>query len=237
MYCKGLYAGLTFAGSRTLVGFAKRHHLALLSSGRAIPATPRTSRDDPPAYFHLDLAYPNGDHVNLVISDRSGELYEAARLDTSLIGDHSELHVADRICFLLDGDKLSNVEKRTAYGRQFKQLIHALKDNGALSNAKTIEVLSTKFDVTSTVHGGESVAYLEWFERNLVSEFEAAGLSICCYRVCARPISNKEIGFVGLEALVARWCSIPNKVDVIPLVDEMHRQIDTLLDRAMKVNP
>ena len=47
---------MAFAGSRTLVGFGKRHHLALLNSGRTDPTTPRTSRDEPVAFFHLALS-------------------------------------------------------------------------------------------------------------------------------------------------------------------------------------
>ena len=56
MYCKGPFAGKEFVSSTTLVGFAKRHHLALLNSGRAHPTTPHTSRDEPVAFFHLALA-------------------------------------------------------------------------------------------------------------------------------------------------------------------------------------
>ena len=51
MYCKGPFAGKEFVSSTTLVGFAKRHHLALLNSGRAHPTTPHTSRDEPVAFF------------------------------------------------------------------------------------------------------------------------------------------------------------------------------------------
>ena len=137
-------------GVRTLVGFAKRHALALLNSGRTEPIIWRTSRDDPVAFFHLALARGCRDVVDLIISDRSGEAYGAARIDTDLIQKLPELQQADRACFLMDGAKIASNEQRPAYARQFKQMIHALHDNGALANVKAIEVLATKFDLTKT---------------------------------------------------------------------------------------
>src|SRR6202035_3933520 len=85
MFLKGPFAGMTFAGSATLVGFAKRHRLALLNSGRIVPTTPRTSRDDPPSFFHLALSKDGAAPVNLIIADRSGEAYGDARISTDLI--------------------------------------------------------------------------------------------------------------------------------------------------------
>jgi hypothetical protein len=53
--CRGPVGERDFVGSRTLVGFARRHHMALLNSKRKSPKTPRTSSDDPTAFFHLAL--------------------------------------------------------------------------------------------------------------------------------------------------------------------------------------
>ena len=58
--CKGPIGDRDFVGSRTLVGFARRHHLALLNSERKSPKTPRTSRNDPTAFFHLALRPKTG---------------------------------------------------------------------------------------------------------------------------------------------------------------------------------
>ena len=56
MSCKGPFANLTFAGSETLLEFAKLQAFAMLNSGRSSPTVPRTSRRDPLAFFHLALA-------------------------------------------------------------------------------------------------------------------------------------------------------------------------------------
>jgi hypothetical protein len=234
MYCKGRFAGLEFAGSRTLVGFAKRHHLALLNSGRTDPATPRTSRSDPVAFFHLALARRPGDVVDLIVSDRSGEAYGAARIDTDLIQRLPELQQAERVCFLLDGAKLASQEQRPAYARQFKQMIHAFHDNGALAHAKAVEVLATKFDLTKTRgNPGDHIKFLDSYESQISAEFREHGLGIACYRVCALPKTDETVGFVGLDDMIKRWTAPVPLPAVAPApIGDAPRQIDRLLART-----
>jgi hypothetical protein len=235
MYCKGPFAGLSFAGSKTLVGFAKRHHLALLNSGRTNPKTPRTSRDDPAAFFHLALARAEGNPVHLVISDRSGEAYGDARTDTSLIQNLPELRQAERACFVLDGAKLANKTKRPAYARHFKQMIHALHDNGALKNAKVIEVLSTKLDLTKRGNSQEQLKFLAEYEQQISDQFRGRGLDIACHRICALPKADHTVGFVGLDDMIRRWVAPPPLVDVSPIpIKDSPRQIDRLLAKMSR---
>jgi hypothetical protein len=230
MFLKGPYAGLKFAGSVTLVGFAKRHYLALLNSGRMDPTTPRTSRDDPPSFFHLALSKGGAAPVNLIIADRSGEAYGDARISTDLISDLPELRQADRVCFLLDGARLASKESRAAYARQFKQLIHALHDNGALANVGAVEVLATKFDdVNKRNDAVEQLKYLDDYETSLVAEFAERGLIIECFRICALPKKDRSIGFVGLEEAVGRWMASPVRPEIRPIpIADAQRQIDRL---------
>lgn len=230
MFLKGPYAGLTFAGSVTLVGFAKRHYLALLNSGRTDPTTPRTSRDDPPAFFHLALSKECGQLVNLIIADRSGEAYGDARISTELIGDLPELRQADRVCFLLDGARLASKESRGPYARQFKQLIHALHDNGALTNVSAVEVLATKLDhFNRSDDPKEQLKFLDEYEASLVAEFRDRGLTVECYRICALPKRDRSIGFLGLEEALKRWTAAPVRLDIRPLpAPNALRQFDRL---------
>jgi hypothetical protein len=61
-FCRGPIGGFLFVGSKTLVGFAKRYHLALLSSGLKDIKAPRTSRNDPLAdpAMHEMRPHPRG---------------------------------------------------------------------------------------------------------------------------------------------------------------------------------
>ena len=150
-----------------------------------------------------------------------------------LIEKLPELQQADRVCFLLDGAKLASKERRPAYARQFKQMIHALHDNGALAYAKHVEVLATKFDLTRTRGNTEDhIKFLGSYERQIIAEFKEHGLEITCHRVCALPKTDDTIGFLGLEDMVKRWTAAEPLPSVAPVpIRDAARQIDRLLAR------
>ncbi|SDF29931.1 hypothetical protein SAMN05216337_105055 [Bradyrhizobium brasilense] len=233
--CRGPVGDHDFVGSRTLLGFARRHHMALLNSDRKSPKTPRTSRDDPTAFLHLALRPRSGGTVSqLIVSDRSGEAYQAARQDTTLIEELRELRLADRACFVLNAAKLTNPERQAAYGRQFKQMIYALRDNGAFRDDVAIEVLATKIDTTRRPdRAAECAAILDEYEAQIVAEFGAAGIEFGFHRVCALPKTHLETGYLGLGETLARWTAPVHLPDVAqPAVKDASRQIDRLLAKV-----
>jgi hypothetical protein len=231
MFCKGPFADLTFAGSETLLGFAKLQAFAMLNSGRSSPTVPRTSRRDPLAFFHLALARSRRDIVDLVIADRSGETYADARTSTDLIGTLDEFRLADRVCFLLDGGRLASKDDRTAYTRNFRQMINALHDNGALARTKEVEILSTKLDITRRSEA-EDIGYLNDFQARAVSDFQKKGLVISSYEICALPKADRTVGIIGLDDMIRRWTEPAPLPDVAPRpVDDAPRQIDRLLSK------
>ncbi|QOF72502.1 hypothetical protein IG197_05335 [Aminobacter sp. SR38] len=233
-YCKGPFAGLTFVGSETLLAFARLQSFALVSSGRGSPTVPRTSRRDPLSFFHLALARGGGEVLDLAIADRSGETYTAARTSTDLISTLAELRHADRVCFLLDGARLASMDSRTAYTRHFRQMINALNDNGALATAQDVEILSTKFDITSTANlEDKNIEFLDEYQARLVSDFQRKGLAISSHHICALPKADRGVGFVGLDEMVRRWTAPtpPPMVAPQPLRDAT-RQFDRLLAKA-----
>lgn len=231
MYCKGPFADMTFAGSETLLGFAKLQAFAMLNSGRSSPDVPRTSRNDPLAFFHLALARSRSDVVDLVIADRSGETYGYARALTDLIRTFDEFRLADRVCFLLDGGRLTSKEERTAYTRKFRQMINALHDNGALSHAKGVEMLTTKLDITRSSEA-EDIGYLSDFQARVVSDFSNKGLIISSHEICALPKADRTVGIVGLDDLIRRWTEPAPLPNVAPRpIADAPRQIDRLLSK------
>jgi Double-GTPase 2 len=230
--CRGPVGDHEFVGSRTLVGFARRHHMALLNSDRKSPKTPRTSRDDPTAFLHLALRPRSGGAVSqLIVSDRSGEAYQAARQDTALVKELRELQLADRACFVLNAAKLTNPERHAAYSRQFKQMIYALRDNGAFREGVAIEVLATKIDATKRPDRvAECAAILDEYEARIVEEFRYAGIEFGFHRVCALPKTHLETGYFGVDETLARWTAPRPLPDVAqPAVKDASRQIDRLL--------
>jgi hypothetical protein len=232
--CRGPVGDHDFVGSRTLVGFARRHHMALLNSERKSPKTPRTSRNDPTAFFHLALRPRTGRGIaQLIVSDRSGEAYQAARQDTALVKEMREPQWADRACFVLNAAKLTNPERHAAYSRQFKQMIYALRDNGAFRDDIAVEVLATKIDTTKRPdRAPECAAMLDDYEAQVVEEFKSAGIEFGFHRVCALPKSHLKTGFLGLDETVARWTAPRPLPDIAqPAVRDASRQIDRLLTK------
>ena len=232
MFCKGPFADLTFAGSETLLAFAKLQAFAMLSSGRSSPTVPRTSRRDPVAFFHLALARTRGDVVDLVIADRSGETYAAARTSTDLIPTLDELRPG-RSGLLPARRRTARVEgRRTAYTRNFRQMINALHDNGALARAKAVEILSTKFDITRRSDDEETSRFLNDYQARIVSDFKTKGLDISSHQICALPKADRSVGIVGLDDMIRRWTAPEPLPDVTPRpIHGAPRQIDRLLSK------
>lgn len=232
-FCKGSFAGYSFESSRTLAGFARRHHLSLLKSGSEKPITPRTSIANGVGFYHLNLQADSVRSVHLIVADRSGEAFQAARIDTSLVEGLRELRLADRACFLLDADKLTDPGTRANYRREFKQTIWALLQNNAFSSKVVLEVLATKIDKLSRPGSEAKVAReeLREFEDGLIKEFGAEGYHISAFEICALPSANYKIGLVGVEELLARWLNPPSRTDICPLrPDRSARAIDRLVE-------
>ncbi|WP_292647118.1 hypothetical protein [Mesorhizobium sp.] len=216
LFCKGPVGGLEFVGSQTLCSFAERNHLAMMRPDRTAPTTPRTSIADAVGYFHLKVR--NGETVSdVIISDRSGETFEAARVDTSLMDRLTELALADRVCFLLDAARLTNIATRHGYRRIFKQTIRALVDNDVIPKTAVIEVLVTKIDRVSREREGRDLsAEMAEYEAELIREFGDSGYTFNVHRICALPRAAVKIGFLGMEELVGRWASTPADADIAP---------------------
>jgi hypothetical protein len=215
-FCKGPFAGCSFRSSRTLTAFARRLHKALVRSDLALPETDRTSRHDGVGFLHLTVIGPSGQQC-LLIADRSGEDFQAARRDTSLIAELWEIPMANRICFILDAGKIANVGTRTGYKRRFKQQIWALLNNGAISENAVLEIVTTKLDKLAPKPSPEPVLdLLVEFENEVVEEFSAVGQKIVVRRVCAMPRSNFDVGRIGLQELFQGWLNPRPLKDLMP---------------------
>ncbi|MBN4097048.1 hypothetical protein [Methylobacterium sp. OT2] len=231
-FCRGPFAGYSFRSSRTLTAFARRLHKVLVRSDLALPDTDRTSRQDGVGFLHLTVVDPTGPR-SLLIADRSGEDFQAARSDTSLIAALWELPLADRICFILDAGKLANPETRAGYKRRFKQQIWALLNNGAVSENAALEIVTTKLDKLAPKPSPEPVLdELAKFESEILEELAAVGRTLGIRRICAMPRSNFEVGRIGLQELFQGWL-MPRPPKVItpePAVSPA-RWVDRMLSR------
>ena len=232
LFCDGPVGRFTFAGSRTLLAFAERRHLALQKSQRKRPSAPRTSRADPVLFFHLNVVDEAGESFNILISDRSGEAFDDARKNTQLLSKLVELPMADIVCFLLDAGKLTNIETRAGYKRKFRETIRALVDNTAIPAEAQIEILITKLDKLQRKGvDAKALEELARYEADLKAEFAPKTQSFEIHQVCALPRANLATGVVGLAEMIDRWCRPHAAVDAVPEpVSDAARYLDRLVE-------
>ena len=215
-FLKGNFAGLGFAGSRTLVALERRAHHSRVDSGRDTPETARTSHLEGLRYFHLAVA-PAGQPENrtdLLLSDRSGEVYRSARDNSRLVETLLEIPQADRIVLLLDGGRVANPVERNGAIQSVRQTLRVLLDNSALCLSSVVQVVTTKMDlIAASSQKREIDAALGAFYDRMSVDFAPRLKSLSFHSIAARdPTSGFAPGH-GLDKLMENWTT-PSSVSV-----------------------
>jgi len=234
-FLKGRYEDLLFGGSRTLVGFEERSHESRTASGRVLPDTAHTSHGEGLRFFHLGIApaaEDSGPQLELMMSDRAGETYAAARDKPPLSRDLIELVKADRVAILLDGKRVVAPETRGSATQGVRKLLRALIDGGALTKHSNVQVILTKEDlVLKADKAAEIQQRIADFFDLLKRDFEDALGSLTFWRVAARDPDGESDS--GLAPLLRNWLTpTPTHVPRTPLSGPRSGEFDRLLDRA-----
>lgn len=145
----GPYHNWSFGGSKTLFALEERCHLSRVACGQSKPETLRTSIDSGLQFIHLAISGKKTGLVNLLLSERSGELYKTAVEKEGGCQDLYEIKRADSILFLVDGKKLSDNGERHASRTNLMMTIRALLHESILYKAHHIGIVLTKFDLIS----------------------------------------------------------------------------------------
>ncbi len=217
-----LSSKLSFAGSETIVDFEIRCHDTRLASKQLVPKTARTERSSALAYLHLRLADDSagGTVRDLLFADRSGEFFKDAINDTQLCDEIKELHRADAIALLVDGEDLADNQKRHGALANALSLIQVLVDQQKLSATHNLDVIVSKADALASAPESESKsakAARQHFERSISDRFGAQIGSIEFWEVAACPKSGTLGTGHGVPPLVRRWVvrKKPNQIEVV----------------------
>lgn len=143
---KGPVAGVSFAGSSTLIGFEKVCHDVRAASRRNTPHMERTSSGADAIFFHLDLRPANGDLVALFIGDRSGEDYLAAADNLSHADEFFEMRRADVVTLLVNGEHLASSEYRHEAKAVTQHVVDALVEATSFRRGCRLAIVLTKQD-------------------------------------------------------------------------------------------
>jgi hypothetical protein len=236
-FLRGPFAGLIFAGSRTLMAFEQRSHYSRVESGGVRPDTQRTSLAEGLGFFHIALVRSDPPHTrtDLMISDRSGEVYKEARSNSAIIPKLIEISKADYVVLLLDGAGLADPAKRAGALGSLRQTLQALLDGDALDLASQVQVVTTKLDlIEKHADQYEIEERLARFQSLLSRDFahRLGGLSF--WAVAARADDHTYPSAKGVDSLLGSWVE-PAAIVVSPTnrtMPHLESEFDRLLSRT-----
>jgi hypothetical protein len=145
LFLRGPIGDFGFAGSRTMYAFERACHPSRGVSRNERPKTERTLLTSV-KFYHASLKKAGGDVIELIVADRNGEDYGNAPDDTDAVRDFVEIHRADTITFLVDGQQLADPVMRNTVGPSVLAIAQALIDGGAIEGRPRIALVLTKFD-------------------------------------------------------------------------------------------
>jgi hypothetical protein len=146
-----------FAGSETVIGFARRAFEASFASLRNTPTTGRTEREESGLLLHLDMrSVADGGRYPLVLSDLSGEHVTAIANGESVEVVREALARADHIPVVVDGAKLINELTRTRAVYEARTLLKMLEKYDLKADVRLCIVV-TKGDLIADTDLGETV--------------------------------------------------------------------------------
>lgn len=234
-FLRGPFAGLNFAGSRTLAGFERRCYLARLVSGASAPDTERTSAQAGLRFFHLGLASEAGlGRFDLLITERAGESYRAARNDPSTTSSFLELAKARTAVFVLDGARIADDRMREETLSSVRNLIRSSAETGVVSAGTEVQLVTTKIDLLRSEASTHAVVALAEFERRIQGTYGQCFAKVTSWRTAARDPSSGATPPVGVEPLLQSWLSPPKSPSASIADPELHDEFDRFLLRKRK---
>jgi len=225
LFQRGPVGGLTFAGSSTLHSFERACHDTRRASKLKKPKMERTQTGDA-TYFHLDLV-ASGCHDKraALLANRSGEDYMDAQSDPTLSNGYVELHRADVITVLADGERLLDLGLRHQVRDDICLTLRAFQETGATRPWQRLAVVLTKLDAVlkEEAKTERAMQFFEGIVQDVRDQFSEHFIEIRPFLVAASPQSAKAARGTGMVDLLRYWmtepaCLQPAKVPaVIPI--------------------
>ena len=214
LFQHGPVGGFAFAGSSTLHSFERACHDTRRASKRKKAGMERTPTGDA-TYFHLDLVQVGcqGKRAALV-ANRSGEDYMDAQSTPALADDFVELHRADIVTVLADGERLLDLGLRHQVRDDICLTLRAFQESGATRSSQRLAVVLTKLDAVLE-DGAKSERALQFFEsivQDVGAQFSQYFMDIQSFRVAASPQSSSARRGEGMVDLLRYWMSEPGRL-------------------------
>ena len=147
-FSRGGIGDYLFAGSRTLIAFERRCHLARAESGRTTADTPRTSHASGQRFLHIAVSRADRPTArrHFILSDLSGEHFRLARNSREEALALAFVSGASHFVLLLDGEKLGNTTTRAAARANADQIVRSVLEEDLIGSRTYLDVVFTKWD-------------------------------------------------------------------------------------------
>ena len=209
-FLRGPFAGYRFAGSRTLIGLERRSHYSRIDSGFTRPDTPRTSLLEGLRFFHFAFVSENAQssRIELMLSDRAGEMYRRARDNSKVVSELLEVAKADRLVLLLDGARLIIPAERSGAFQSVRQTLRAFLDGGIIGMNGLAQIVTTKVDLLEAQSESERMEIcklLDEFKQRLSFDFGNRLADLAFFSVSARDPDGKLAPAYDVDKLLSNW--------------------------------
>ncbi len=224
---KAPFAGYSFAGSQTLMGFEQVCHLSKAVSQASAAGTKRTNISED-KLLHMDLLEEEGGHRHrLLMSDLSGEKFEDATKSSEDLRRLPFMERADHFVLFVDAEVLKDPRTRQTLANQALVLMRACTENKTLSPATLVTIALSKVDQWKSY--ADDVFYVNLMsslQERVDSYFDHPANLIS---LASRPEPPQEQS--GLDTMLRLWLKAsPQCAPVIhrPIVERstVSRQID-----------
>jgi hypothetical protein len=211
LFQRGPVGGHTFAGSSTLRSFELACHETRRASKRKTPKMERTPTGDA-TYFHLDLVAAGcHDKCAVLLANRSGEDYTDAQSDPALATGYLELHRADVLTVVADGQRLLDLGLRHQVRDDVCLTVRAFQEAGATRLWQRLAIVLTKLDAVlkDEAKTDRTLQFYEGIVQDVRDQFSEHFIEIRSFRVAASPQSAKAVRGTGMVDLLSYWMSPP----------------------------
>lgn len=203
-----------FAGSSTLRSFELACHDTRRASKRKTPKMERTQTGDA-TYFHLDLvAAGSQDKRAALLANRSGEDYMDAQSEPALANEYVELHRADVLTVLADGERLLDTGLRHQVRDDICLTLRVFQETGATRPWQRLAVVLTKLDAVlkDEAKTERILQFYEGIVQDVREQFAEHFIEIQSFRVAASPKSAKAARGTGMVDLFSYWMADPARL-------------------------
>lgn len=231
-FLRGPFADTFFCHSLSLLGFEKKSFQSRAESGAERPDTPRTSAQDGLRFFHLAVSEVSDlRRIDLLISERAGEVYREVRDKPERAAEMIELRKAAAIAFIIDGERVADPRRRAEVFASARNIIRALVETGNVSLMAQVQLVTTKCDLLEGDAAAEAREALSEFEERITTMF-GEQYQVNAFRTVARDPEGVVEPARGLVPLLRSWLKTPQSrpIDHVEL-PELSDEFDRLLLR------